>query len=356
MDGSRDGDMMGGAGPASAARSWGDQHELKLLRSVVQTIGEAIIVTSPELDPPGPLIEYVNPGFERMTGYAADEVLGRSPRFLQGDGTDRTALDELRTALRAGRAFSGEAVNYRKDGTPYVVEWLISPVLEAGRIVRWVAAQRDVTERRQGEERQKRMADELNHRVNNSLAAVQSVAAQTFRDEWRSVGEVRNAFRDRLLALARVHTLLARGFWEGVPLQILAERQLTSCNGKAGGAEIEGPEMRLRPGAAIALGMALHELATNALRHGALSAPTGHVRLVWSVEPGEDGELLRLHWVEEGGPPVAAPPRRGFGTRVIERGLAHGMRARVSLRFAAAGLDLEVDAPLGAVAAAPCRS
>ena len=107
-------------------QGWGGKHELALLRSAIRAIGEAIIVTGPGLDPPGPLIEYVNPGFEHMTGYAAHEVVGRSPRFLQGPNTDRAVLDRLAIALRAGLSFRGETVNYRKDGTEYLVEWLIT--------------------------------------------------------------------------------------------------------------------------------------------------------------------------------------------------------------------------------------
>jgi PAS domain S-box-containing protein len=313
------------------------------LRSAVTAIGEAIVITSPDLDPPGPFIEYVNPGFEQMTGYAADEVLGRSPRFLQGPSTDRSVLSQLRTALQAGRGFRGETVNYRKDGAEYVVEWLVNPVLDSSRIVHWVAVQRDVTERRRAEERQRRMVDELNHRVNNSLTAVQSVAAQTFRDGRRRVGEVRNAFRDRLLALSRVHILLARGHWEGVSLQNLAEGQLVPRGVDEKRVDIAGPDVRIGPSAAVALGMALHELATNALMYGALSSFDGHVRLSWSVEPGDGHECLRLRWVEEGGPPVHWP---------ASRGLAHGMRAGVRLLFEPPGLRCEVDAPLDAVTGA----
>jgi PAS domain S-box-containing protein len=331
---------------------WSGQQELALLRSAIRAIGEAIIITGPDLDPPGPLIEYVNPGFEHMTGYAASEVIGKSPRLLQGPNTDRAELDRLRGALSAGCPFRGNAINYRKDGTEYAVEWVITPVLDAGRVAHWIAAQRDVTERRRAEERQQRMVDELNHRVNNSLTAVQSVAAQTLQDGQRSVGEMREAFRNRLLALSRVHVLLAREHWEGVPLKSLAAGQLSPRRDLASGRiDIAGPDVRIGPGAAVALGMAFHELATNALRHGALSSQSGHVRLQWSIEPGPEGGHLRLQWTEEDGPPVPSPPpRRGFGSRLLERGLAHGIQAGVRLLFETSGLRCEVDAPLKAVA------
>ena len=315
----------------------------------MRAIGEAIVVTGPNLDPPGPTIEYVNPGFERMTGYAAHEVVGHSPRLLQGPLTDRAALDRLRSRLDAGHSVQAEAVNYRKDGTPYDVEWLITPVLTDGRVVHWVAAQRDVTERKRAERRQERLVNELNHRVNNSLAAVQAVAAQTFRESQRSVGEVREAFRDRLLALSRVHILLAQERWEGVPLRALVERQTVPRGGSSKNVDLDGPEVQLRPGAAVAFGMALHELMTNALQHGALSRPDGHVRLHWLIEPNLGTKRLRLRWVEENGPPVIQPIRRGLGLRLIERGLSYGLRADVRLLFEPSGMRCEVDAPLDAI-------
>jgi PAS domain S-box-containing protein len=332
-----------------AAAPWGEKHELAILRSAVRAIGEAIVITGPELDPPGPVIEYVNPAFERMTGYAAHEVVGKSPRLLQGPLTDRAVLGRLRSALQAGKTFQGEAVNYRKDRSTYDVEWLITPVLEDGRIVHWVAAQRDISERKRAEDRQKRMVDELNHRVNNSLATVQSVAAQTFRDDRSSVAEVRDAFRGRLLALSRVHVLLAQEHWEGAPLRILVERQLMPRGGNAERVNLAGPEIRLGPGAAVAFGMALHELTTNALRHGALSWPGGRVQLQWSINQNPQFERLQVVWAEENGPPVPRPARRGFGSRLIERGLAYGLRAGVRLLFEPSGLRCEVDAPLVAV-------
>ena len=318
----------------------------------MEAVAEAIIITGPELDRPGPRIEYVNPGFARMTGYTADEVVGRTPRILQGAGTDRAELDRMRAAMEAGRAFRGEAVNYRKDGAAFFVEWLIAPVLDRdGCVAHWVSAQRDVTGRKRAEERQRRLLDEVNHRVNNTLAAVQSLAAQTLRATPYS-DAVRAAFLGRLFALSRAHDLLARGYWAGAPLLDLAEGQLAPHrDGNPARVEASGPEVWLRPGAAVAFGMALHELAANAAAHGALSAPGGRVRLGWSVGPAAGGELLSLRWAEEGGPPVPGPPaRRGFGSRLIERGLARELRAETRLLFPAPGLRCEIDVPLAAVA------
>ncbi|TDH60760.1 PAS domain S-box protein [Dankookia rubra] len=335
------------SGPEHAGR------ELELFKTAVEAVGEAILITGPELEPPGPRIEYVNPGFTHMTGYTLEEMLGRTPRVLQGPGTDRAVLARMRAALKAGHSFRAEAVNYRKDGTEYIVEWLITPVLDRdGHIVHWVSAQRDVTERRMAEAIQRRLHNEVNHRVNNTLAAVQSMALQTLQAAPCSE-EVRTAFLSRLFALSRVHSLLARGHWTGVPLRDLALAQLGHhSGGNLGGIEISGPEMSLRPGAAIALGMVLHELAANAAVHGALSVPSGRVQLRWSIRSEAAGRL-RMHWVEEGGPPVPSPPKhRGFGARLIERGLVQEVQAETRLLFKSAGVQCEIDAPLEVVAVA----
>ena len=340
--------------PTGGEAAGGDAgRELELLRAAVEAVGEAIVVTGPELDPPGPRIEYVNAGFTRMTGYAAEEVVGRSPRILQGPATDRAVLDRLRAAMAAGQPTRDEAVNYRKDGTEFLVEWLITPVLDAeGRVAHWVSAQRDVTGRKRAEARQRRLLDEVNHRVNNALAAVQSLAVQTLRAAPDS-GAAQAAFLGRLFALSRVHALLARGYWEAAPLCGLAEGQLAAHRGgEPARVEAAGPEVWLRPGAAVALGMALHELLANAAAHGALSSPGGRARLGWSVGAAAGGERLRLGWAEEGGPPVLGPPaRRGFGARLIERGLAQELRAEARLLFAPSGLRCEIEAPLAALAA-----
>lgn len=324
--------------------------EMALLRTVIGALGEAVIITSPELDPPGPRIQYVNPAFTRMTGYTAQEVLGQTPRFLQGPNTDRALLHDLRAALALGRSFRGEAINYRKDGTEYVVEWLITPVLQSGLVSHWVAVQHDVTELRRAQMQRRALAAEVNHRVNNTLAAMQSVAAQTARKAVTAV-EFKAAFQERLRALARVHRLLARHHWAGVPLGELAEAQVAPHLGNnVGRLFASGPAISIRPGAAVTLGMALSELATNATDHGALSSSAGCVHLQWEIKPCTTGDRLSLRWIEDGGPPVLPPAGRGFGARLVERGLPQELRAETRLLFEPSGLRCEIDAPLDAVA------
>lgn len=334
-----------------SSASVGRRPGYRALSAAIEAVGEAILITDANLSSPGPYIQYANAAFTLMTGYSCDEVMGHSPRLLQGPNTDRAVLNRLREALEARQPFAGEVLNYRKDGTGYIAHCHITPVVDAdGQVTQWVAALRDITERRQAEELQVRLLAEINHRVNNTLAAVQSMALQTLRMAPESEN-TRAAFLGRLFALARVHHLLARAHWTGASLVELTEAQLSLHRGHdSRRIETSGPALLLRPHAAITLGLALHELAVNAVTHGALSAPGGRVRLAWMVHPNELGEHLRLSWTEECGPPVLGPPeKRGFGVRILERALLHELRAKTRLLFEADGLRCGIDVPLDAV-------
>ena len=152
--------------------------ELERLQMAVENADESILITNANLDPPGPEIIYTNPAFTTLTGYSAEEVLGKAPRFLQGPKTDRLVLDRLRRNLERGEVFRGESVNYRKDGSEFINEWHISPVESEGEIDYWIATQRDVTERRALErevmhasvKEQRRIARELHDSLGQELA------------------------------------------------------------------------------------------------------------------------------------------------------------------------------------------
>ncbi len=136
--------------------NWKDSEEqIQLLLRAVEDTEDSVLITDADLESPGPRIVFVNPGFSKMTGYSRDEVLGRSPRILQGPKTERKVLDELRRCLEKGEPFFGETINYRKDGSEYFLEWHISPVRDtAGRITHFVSVQRDITARKKAEELQ----------------------------------------------------------------------------------------------------------------------------------------------------------------------------------------------------------
>ncbi|WP_407520251.1 HWE histidine kinase domain-containing protein [Methylobacterium oryzisoli] len=325
---------------------WG-RPDLEVLLAAVEASGEAIIITSADIDEPGPHIEYANAAFAAMTGYSVQEVLGRSPRLLQGPRTERAVLDRMRAALEAGEVFQGEAINYRRDGSTYVVEWLITPVRNAeGRIVHWVSAQRDVTERRAFEERQALLVRELHHRVKNTLATVQAVLNATLRSA-TGLSAFRQAFTARITSLARTHALITEHHAQAADFRDLLRAELMPYD-EPGRPRVvlQGPCIRLSSDLAVPIGMALHELTTNALRHGALGDPDGRLEVTWSVEDGPTRRALHWTWSEHDGPPVALPTRDGFGTQLLNRVLTLQIDATVDVAFEADGLRVKVTVPL----------
>ena len=321
--------------------------DLRLLKAAVEASGEAVLITSAETDEPGPVIAYANPAFMRMTGYEAHEVIGRSPRLLQGPDTERSVLDRMRAALAAGEPFQGEAVNYRKDGSTYTVEWLITPVREVdGRVTHWVSTQRDVTERRAFEDRQALMVRELHHRVKNTLATVQAVLNATVRSSL-TIPEFTRALSGRITSLARTHALITEDLAQAASFEGLLRAELGPYD-ERGRLTLEGPRVVLPSELAVPVGMALHELTTNALRHGSLADPDGRLQVTWRVEEGAEGKGLRWDWAEHDGPPVGHPTRAGFGHRLLDKVLARQTGAEVDVAFAPDGLRVSVRMPLPA--------
>jgi two-component sensor histidine kinase len=188
---------------------------------------------------------------------------------------------------------------------------------------------------------------ELNHRVKNTLGLVQAIAKETLRghDPGR---DIRDALDSRLGALARSHDILARESWEGASLTEVIRRAFAPFL-RQGKMEdrltIDGRDARLSPTAALSLGMAFHELATNAAKYGALSVPSGKVEVRWTEETSRDGAGLRLNWRERDGPMVSPPTRKGFGSRLIERALAYEMNGTTRLDYAVDGLRFEISVP-----------
>jgi two-component sensor histidine kinase len=218
-----------------------------------------------------------------------------------------------------------------------------------GRVRRAAGLARDVTEEKLAAERQELLINELNHRVKNTLATVQSLAAQTLRTSDGNLA-ARQAFEARLIAVSKAHDVLTRENWEGASLGDIAAQVLAAYRDAAPDhLTIEGPPVRLAPRSALALAMALHELATNAAKYGALSTKAGRVRLSWRVEggpSGEGGRTLQVRWAEEDGPPVSPPARKGFGSRLMERNLAADLDGAVTLDFAASGVVCTIEMPL----------
>jgi two-component sensor histidine kinase/integral membrane sensor domain MASE1 len=205
------------------------------------------------------------------------------------------------------------------------------------------AAQREIAERRRAEAHQRLLMNELNHRVKNTLATVQSMGAQTLRSG-RSLAEAREALVSRIMALSAAHNLLTAERWGSADLEDVVRMAVAPFDEPAGTRfEIAGPGLRLPPPSALGLAMALHELGANAARYGALGESGGSVTVTWSRRG--DG-LVEFVWSEAGGPEVSAPLRRGFGSRLIQEGLSRELRGEVRMDFLPEGLRCVLTFPL----------
>ncbi len=201
----------------------------------------------------------------------------------------------------------------------------------------------EIEEREKAQAHQRLLIHELNHRVKNTLATVQSIALQSLRGV--ASDEAFDIFTSRLMALGWAHDLLNRQNWEGADLDEIVRRMAAAHDdAERSRILIEGPAVRLAPNKAVAMAMALHELATNATKYGALSTPKGKVAIRWRIE--EAGAQLALDWRERGGPAVSEPRRRGFGSRLIERSLAAELGGEAHLTFAPTGVVCELTARL----------
>lgn len=230
-------------------------------------------------------------------------------------------------------------------------EALFEDTPEGPRAVRYVGAIQDITERARAAERRQFLINELNHRVKNTLATVQSIAHQTLRPG-QSPGEARSLLTARLIALSGAHDILTRENWETADLRDIVAQALGPFEPEAGARfDVQGPSMRIAPRAAVALAMALHELATNAAKYGALSTEAGRVSVTWSLSAGDGQSRLVLDWRERGGPPVTPPSRKGFGSRLLLQGLTADLGAAAQIGYEPGGLTCRIDAPLVATTA-----
>ena len=234
----------------------------------------------------------------------------------------------------------------RRDATAHYLARILPYRAPDGRMDGSLITFVDVTGIVQAEEHQRLLVDELNHRVKNMLAVVISLASQTLRGSG-TLEEFSGVFLGRVHALTAAYTLLSRENWSSVLLGEVITEELRPYVAKDGtNVRIEGPPVPLDPRGALALGMAIHELATNAVKYGAFSVPEGNVAVTWNVQQTELGEHLELEWVERNGPPVTPPTARGFGSTLIERALNHDMSAQATIEFLPEGVRARVQAPV----------
>jgi len=297
-------------------------------------------------DQKGRLI-FANMHFDHVFGRPAAEMLGKGWRDVVLAEDVSRFLSEFLQALQSRSPFRTEVRVFGKDGRIRSMRCDAVPRLsDGGAFLGYTGCAVDITDVRRAEEHQLLLINELNHRVKNTLATVQSIVVQTLR----RVPAAERASKDiesRLLALSRAHDVLTRENWEGASLrEIVAQAIEPYRRSDAGRFKTEGPDIRLAPRTALALAMAFHELGTNAAKYGALSNESGRVEIKWSVSEDTEAPHLRLRWTEKGGPPVDKPAHRGFGSRLIERSLALDLGGEASLRFDPAGVVWTVAAPI----------
>jgi PAS domain S-box-containing protein len=291
------------------------------------------IKSSPELNQLLGLPPEANP--------SADEIWAR---FAPGERTKLQAVTAAAIA-REERFVEDEIKVIWPDGSQH---WLLLRAdIEAADFgeVRTIGVAMDVTARKRAEQHQQLLINELNHRVKNTLATVQSIASQSLRGA-EGTEDAKHAIESRLLALSRVHDVLTRENWESASLrEIIVQAMAPYTSTREGRVQIDGPDVRLLPGMALALAMALQELATNAIKYGALSTAGGKIEIRWDCL-GSVERRLHLTWRERGGPAVTPPKRRGFGIRLIERSLAQDLDGEAKIDFKPDGIVCTVNAPL----------
>lgn len=264
-----------------------------------------------------------NRGAEKLFGYTAQEVIGKSITILMPPDRKDEETKILNRIRRGERIDHYEAVRQRKDGSLVDISLTVSPIMNAqGRIIGASKIARDISERKKLQTQQNFLVAEMKHRIKNTLSIVQAIAHNSLQSA--SVQD-RESFQGRLTALARAHDLLTVENWDKAPVRTIVEKSVSPfADDNRDKFSIAGPDLLLNPSKAVALTLALHELATNAVKYGSLSNGTGRVSIAWDAgESGSSG--VKLHWMETGGPPVKPPEKKGFGSVLI----AHSFERQV---------------------------
>jgi two-component system CheB/CheR fusion protein len=313
------------------------ERQLRQQKSLVELSREPFFIW----DFDGGILEW-NRGCEELYGYSSEEARGqRKERLLGTSGAGFSFADVKAKLLEDGR-WSGELIQQTKDGRLLIVESRIQlESVDGRRLV--LESIRDVTERKSLEERQRLLLRELTHRVKNTLAVVQAIAHQSLRSS-TSREDFIACFDGRLSALASSHNILVESNWHGADLAALVRTQLEPY--ASDGAErwaIEGEPVLLPADLATPVGLVVHELATNAVRHGAMSHPSGRVNLSWTLNSRNDPPLLTVIWQETDGPAAEQPAVSGFGTALIDNAIRG---ARVRREFRPDGFVCTIEVPL----------
>ena len=310
-------------------------------RAMADSAPAPVWMTSPEGD-----MTFANEAFAEFAGVEAKALLGDAwIRLIHPE--DLPGVAARRAAARAGPEAYGFEARFLCAGDVY--RWMVAnarPQIDAhGQFQGYIGMAMDMTETKAAETRQRLLINELNHRVKNTLASIQSIVRQTLRPDETPV-HVRERLIDRLLAMSAAHDVLTRESWEGAGLEEIVLQGLAPFvdDQEPDRIAITGPALRVGASTALSLALAIHELATNAVKYGALSTPGGKVTVVWDRGQGDHTVLT---WTEHGGPPVQTPSRKGFGTRLLDRGLAADLGGRPKLTFDVEGVRAVLPVRLG---------
>lgn len=335
MDGTEGFIISGDPPMISTPKALADRQELALV--AFERTRMPMVVTDPR-QPDNPIV-MANQAFLTLTGYTPAEVIGRNCRFLQGPQTMPADVDEVREALAQGRDVSVELLNYRKDGTTFWNQLLISPVRdEQGELVYYFGSQHDVTERRRAQEleaAERLLLMEVDHRAMNAMALVQSIVRLSCPHD---APNYVTAIQGRVDALARAHRLLGHNRWAETEfrdvLALGAERHRDRI-------DANGPSMPISAQIVQPIALVLHEMLSNALLHGALSRGDGAITVRWRTEP----DNAVVSWRERGAGKPPGDPEPGFGLSMIEGVIERQLGGSASLDWSGAGLEAELVFP-----------
>lgn len=319
--------------------------EMRGLRDLfMQAPGFMAVLMGPEL-----IYAQANNAYLQLIGHRP--VVGRSLAEALPEVIEQGFGDLLLSVMRDKTAHIGRATSVmlqREPGAPLeerFVDFIFQPIAGPdGESVGVFIEGSDVTDRVRGDRQQKLLLDELNHRVKNTLATVQAIADQTLRTSTDPQSFQVN-FQARLMSLSATHNLLTATNWVSADLQKIAQLEFRPFGSER--YRLAGPAVALAPNQALAMGLLFHELATNAAKYGALANAAGKVEVVWRVRKLGRGNELEIDWAEHDGPPVVAPTRRGFGSRLIERSLGH-LGGQATLDYAPGGVRCSIRLPLAA--------
>ncbi len=311
--------------------------------TIVRTVQHPLLVLDSNLH-----VQTANKAFRKLFAVFEEEPKGRLIFEL---GTGEWNNPPLRGLLDRVLSENEEIHNFEfeqefdRTGRRSMVLTACKLRQEGGREDLILIAIEDVTERKRFEEHREILVGELNHRIKNVMATVQAIASQTLSSA-TSVEEARAAFGSRLIALGKSHDLLTRENWAGADLRTIVSETVEPHSGGTKRFRIDGPKLWLLPRAALSIAMALHELATNAAKYGALTTESGQVDISWQLVGDGKDRRLSMRWTESGGPPVKHPTRKGFGSRLVQRVLAAELGGEVDVSYEPSGVVCTIDAPV----------